>query len=45
MLVYYCEDCAMYFRGAETAKARCPECGAAVKPRLVLGGQVMGAEK
>ena len=43
MLGYYCTRCQMYFRGTELVKdRRCPECGDECKPRLVLGGQVMG---
>lgn len=43
MLAHYCKGCKMYYRELELVKGRCPECLEPVKPRLVLGGQVMGA--
>ena len=43
MITHYCSTCDFYYREAELGKAkRCPECGATTKPRLMLGGQIMG---
>ena len=45
MLAYFCEVCRMFYREVELLpEKRCPECRGVVKPRLVLAGQVMGAE-
>ena len=43
MLSYFCASCQFYYQEAEllTGK-RCPQCRGEVKPRVVLGGQVMG---
>ncbi len=44
MIGYWCEPCQMYFRKPELRKdGSCPEDGSTVKPRLLLGGQVMGS--
>ena len=44
MLAYFCAKCQMYLRLEELLQDRkCPECGEKTKPRLVLGGQVMGS--
>ncbi len=43
MLSYFCASCQFYYREAELLDGkRCPECKDIAKPRLVLGGQVMG---
>lgn len=43
MLSYFCQACQFHYREAELLPGkRCPECKAETKPRLVLGGQVMG---
>lgn len=46
MLAYFCKKCRRYFREAEILKGKkCPEClKEVVEPRLILCGQVMGAE-
>ncbi|KKM78769.1 hypothetical protein LCGC14_1356730 [marine sediment metagenome] len=44
MLTYFCSACQFYYREAELLKNKqCPECRGEVKPRLALGGQVVGA--
>ena len=45
MLSYFCAACQFYYQEAEllTGK-RCPECKDVTKPRMVLGGQVIGSE-
>ena len=44
MLAYYCKPCTFYYRELELTKGKtCPECKAPVKPRMILGGQIMGA--
>ena len=46
MLTYYCPACQFHYRELELLKGkRCPECKKQTKPRLVLGGLVMGKEK
>lgn len=46
MIAYWCQPCQMLYREAELlAEKRCPECREPCRPRLVLGGQVMGAEE
>lgn len=43
MLAYFCSKCMMYFQEMELlSKKCCPECKQDTKPRLILGGQVMG---
>jgi hypothetical protein len=43
MIAYWCPKCEMYLREAELMKVhKCPECLEQTKPRLLLGGQVMG---
>jgi len=43
MLAYFCSECQMYYRPEELLDGkRCPECRGEARPRMVLGGQVMG---
>ncbi|KKL57995.1 hypothetical protein LCGC14_2229810 [marine sediment metagenome] len=43
MLAYFCTPCQFYYQEAELLSSkRCPECRGEMKPRMVLGGQVMG---
>ncbi len=43
MLTYFCKACDFHYRETELlANKRCPECKEQTKPRLVLGGQVIG---
>ncbi len=44
-LAYYCANCIPYFRKADLTEGRCPDCETQVKPRMVIGGVVLGAEK
>ena len=41
-LAYFCETCNFYYYTGWRMK-HCPECKGAVKPRLIMGGQVMGS--
>jgi hypothetical protein len=44
VIAYWCQPCAMFYREVELpAGKRCPECKGPCRPRLVLGGQVIGA--
>lgn len=46
MLAYECKPCRFFYREVELRKGkRCPECSEKAAPRLVLGGQVMGARE
>ena len=47
MLAYFCPVCYLYFRETEILKGKkCPECRVnKVEPRLILCGQVMGADE
>ena len=43
MITYFCQACTFYYQELELLKGKkCPECKVEDKPRLVLGGQVMG---
>ena len=43
MLTYFCVSCNFYYREAELLKdKRCPECKVVAKPRVMLGGRVIG---
>ena len=44
-LAHYCANCILYFREADLTEGRCPDCGNQVKPRMVIGGVVLGAEE
>ena len=46
MLGYFCKPCQLYFRELDLlSNKRCPECRGKVEPRLILCGQVMGADE
>jgi len=46
MLGYFCKACRLYFRELDLLpKKQCPECRGNVEPRLILCGQVMGADE
>ena len=43
MIAYYCAACKFYYRPIELLRGqRCPECKEPAKPRVMLGGKVMG---
>ena len=44
MIGYYCAACTRYFLETDLIKGNCPECKSKTNPRLVLGGQVIGAK-
>lgn len=44
MLAYYCSTCNIYLTQAEAPdNKRCPNCKTELRPRMVLGGTVMGS--
>ena len=44
-LAYDCANCILYFRQADLTEGHCPDCGNQVKPRVVIGVVVLGAEE
>ena len=45
MLAYWCAECRMLLRPEELLDGkRCPECKGPARPRMMLGGRVIGSE-